>query len=197
MNILWITLLSLGGFLFAYRFYGKFLSEKIFSLEPLRKTPAHEFQDGIDYLPTRKGILFGHHFVSICGLGPILGPAIAVIAIGYFALLKIGGRPAGLALWQLFGTSHQLLAGLGLLTVSLFLYKMGKPTLYTLIPMLFMLVTAITAMVIKIQQFWNQKTFPLLVMGTLVLIMALWLGVEAFVSYRAFAKTRRLEALTG
>jgi carbon starvation protein len=118
---------------------------------------------------------------------------LAVAAIGYFALLKIGGKPAGLALWQLFGTSNQLLAGLGLLTVSLFLFKKGKPTIYTLIPMLFMLVTTITAMVIKIGQFWEQKTIPLLVMGTIVLLMALWLGIEAFISYRSFANQRKKE----
>jgi len=63
----------------AYRFYAGFLSKRLFGLDPSRRTPAHEYEDGIDYVPTRREILFGHHFASIAGTGPIVGPAIAVI----------------------------------------------------------------------------------------------------------------------
>jgi carbon starvation protein len=62
-----------------YRFYARFLGSKIFELDPARKTPAHEMGDGVDYVPCRKSILFGHHYASIAGLAPMLGPAIAVI----------------------------------------------------------------------------------------------------------------------
>jgi len=62
-----------------YRFYARFLGRKIFELDPGRKTPAHEMGDGVDYVPCRKSILFGHHYASIAGLAPMLGPAIAVI----------------------------------------------------------------------------------------------------------------------
>ncbi len=63
----------------AYSTYGRFLARRVFQLDALRSTPAHTRQDGIDFVPTRAPILFGHHFASIAGLGPILGPAIAVI----------------------------------------------------------------------------------------------------------------------
>ena len=79
MNAVVLVVLTFGLYLLAYHTYGKFLAKKIFKLDPEARTPAHELQDNIDYLPTRKEILFGHHFTSIAGLGPIVGPAIAII----------------------------------------------------------------------------------------------------------------------
>ena len=66
-------------FVLAYRFYGRFLATQIFRLDPGRATPSHTRQDNVDFCPTRPSVLFGHHFASICGLGPIVGPAIAAI----------------------------------------------------------------------------------------------------------------------
>lgn len=79
MNSLVLVLISFAALFLAYRFYARFLSRKLFKLDPTRKTPAHELEDGTDYVPTRRSILFGHHFASIAGTGPIVGPAIAVI----------------------------------------------------------------------------------------------------------------------
>ncbi len=83
MNGALIGCLGLGAFLLAYRFYGTYLSDKIFRLiEKDRKavpTPAHEFRDDVDFVPTRKGVLIGHHFSSIAGAAPIVGPAVAAI----------------------------------------------------------------------------------------------------------------------
>ncbi len=73
-----IGLVSLGMLVLAYFTYGRFIARRIFCLDPNRPTPSHTLTDGIDYVPTRPPILFGHHFASIAGLGPILGPAIAV-----------------------------------------------------------------------------------------------------------------------
>jgi len=75
-------LLAVGAavaYLVAYHTYGKFLARKIFDLDPERRTPAVEIDDGTDYVPTKKGILFGHHYTSIAGTGPIVGPAIGII----------------------------------------------------------------------------------------------------------------------
>jgi carbon starvation protein len=69
----------LGLYILGYRFYSRFLGERVFRLDPARRTPAHEFRDDVDYLPTRPVVLFGHHFASITGLAPMLGPAVAVI----------------------------------------------------------------------------------------------------------------------
>lgn len=62
-----------------YRFYSGHLARKVFELREGAVTPAHRYKDGIDFLPTPPSILFGHHYASIAGLGPILGPAVAVI----------------------------------------------------------------------------------------------------------------------
>ena len=78
-NAMLIVLASLAALLVAYFTYGRFLARRVFHLDPNRPTPARTMPDGIDYVPTRLPILFGHHFASIAGLGPILGPALAVI----------------------------------------------------------------------------------------------------------------------
>ncbi|PXA05313.1 carbon starvation protein A [Coraliomargarita sinensis] len=79
-----ITLLALSAILLAlaYRFYGVFL-EKRCGIDPDRETPACEINDGVDYVPTRASVLFGHHFSSIAGAGPIVGPVIAAAAFGW------------------------------------------------------------------------------------------------------------------
>ena len=79
MNSLILVILSLAGYLLAYRLYGRFLGKKLFRLSSDRLMPAHEYKDGIDYVPTKPHIIFGHHFTTIAGLGPIVGPAIGII----------------------------------------------------------------------------------------------------------------------
>ena len=79
MDTLLLMLICGGGFIVAYHTYGRFLARKIFKLNPESRVPSHEFNDGIDYVPTSKGIIFGHHFTSIAGTGPIVGPAIGII----------------------------------------------------------------------------------------------------------------------
>ena len=76
------AVVAVGSFValgLAYVIYGRFLARRIFQLDDSRPTPAHTSEDGVDYVPTKTPVLFGHHFASIAGLGPILGPAIAVI----------------------------------------------------------------------------------------------------------------------
>lgn len=79
MNALLLAIITYLGFIIAYKTYGRFLGKKIFELSNNNVTPAHQLEDGVDYVPTKKGILFGHHFTSIAGTGPIVGPAIGVI----------------------------------------------------------------------------------------------------------------------
>ncbi|MFQ5849906.1 MAG: carbon starvation protein A [Candidatus Binatia bacterium] len=74
-----LVIVGLGLFYWAYRSYSKFLAEKIYRLDPNFKTPAHELEDGVEYIPTNKHILMGHHYVSVAGAAPIVGPAIAMI----------------------------------------------------------------------------------------------------------------------
>ena len=65
-------------FFLGYRYYSSYLAERIYGLDPTFVTPAHEFKDGIDFVPTNKHVVFGHHFTSVAGAAPIVGPAIAV-----------------------------------------------------------------------------------------------------------------------
>ena len=69
-----LTLLFLG-----YRFYSRFIAEQIYRLDPEFQTPAHTMRDDVDYVPTPRFILWGHHFTAVAGVAPIIGPAIAVI----------------------------------------------------------------------------------------------------------------------
>ncbi|MBW1762698.1 MAG: carbon starvation protein A [Deltaproteobacteria bacterium] len=69
--------LVLGAFVIAYRFYARFLGERIFQDQEDIVTPAHELQDGVDFVPTQRAVLFGHHFTSIAGAAPIIGPCVA------------------------------------------------------------------------------------------------------------------------
>ncbi len=73
------ALASFAVYALGYRFYSGFLSKRVFALDPNAITPAHAQRDDVDYVPTRPTILFGHHFASIAGLAPMLGPAVAVI----------------------------------------------------------------------------------------------------------------------
>ncbi len=65
-------------FFLGYRYYASYLAAKVYALDPAYVTPAHEFDDGVDFVPTNKHVLFGHHFTSVAGAAPIVGPAIAV-----------------------------------------------------------------------------------------------------------------------
>ncbi|MBN1250768.1 MAG: carbon starvation protein A [Bacteroidales bacterium] len=79
MDVLLLLTATIFGYILMYRLYGRYIAKRIFNLSDDAKVPSKELEDGIDYVPTRKEIIFGHHFTSIAGTGPIVGPAIAVI----------------------------------------------------------------------------------------------------------------------
>ena len=79
MAALLIMILAFAGYIIMYKLYGQYIGRRIFALSSAAKTPAQEYEDGIDYVPTKKEVIFGHHFTSIAGTGPIVGPAIAII----------------------------------------------------------------------------------------------------------------------
>jgi carbon starvation protein len=83
MNSLWLVITALAAFLVAYRFYGAFLAAKVAVLNDNNPTPAHRLRDGVDYHPTKRLVLFGHHFAAIAGPGPLIGPVLAS-QWGYF-----------------------------------------------------------------------------------------------------------------
>lgn len=77
INALWIIVAGLCSFAVAYRFYSKWLMTKVLVLDDQRATPAHTKQDGKDFVPTNKWVVFGHHFAAIAGPGPLVGPVLA------------------------------------------------------------------------------------------------------------------------
>ncbi|RLC51767.1 MAG: carbon starvation protein A [Candidatus Cloacimonadota bacterium] len=79
MDSLLLCIITFGGYIIMYRLYGKYLAKRIFNINPANAVPSKEFEDGVDYVPTKKHIIFGHHYTSIAGTGPIVGPAIAII----------------------------------------------------------------------------------------------------------------------
>ncbi len=109
---------------------------------------------------------------------------VAVVGITYFSLMTVDGMPIGLTLWELFGTTNQILAALGLLTVSLFLYRLGKPIVYTLIPMIGMMIMTVTAMVVKLRTNLAARNWSLLIVGTVIMLLAVWLVVETVLAFR-------------
>ena len=74
MDALVIMVGAFAGYIIMYHLYGKFIGSKIFNLSGANTTPAVEFEDGTDYVPTRKEVIFGHHFTSIAGTGPSTSP---------------------------------------------------------------------------------------------------------------------------
>ena len=117
------------------------------------------------------------------GLGVLrnryLSSGLAIATIGFFAFFKVDGQAAGLALWQLFGTTNQVIGALTLLTVSLYLAQRGRNYWFTACPMAFMMITTLVAMAIKMRDFWNLKSYLLLSVGGMVLGLSLWLALES------------------
>ncbi|GHC36455.1 carbon starvation CstA family protein [Aidingimonas halophila] len=93
MSAIVLLVIGLGAMALGYFVYSKFIAEKIFRLDPDFRTPSYEYEDGVDYVPTNRYVLWGHHFTSVAGAAPIVGPAIAVIW---------GWLPA--FLWVILGT---------------------------------------------------------------------------------------------
>jgi carbon starvation protein len=93
MNPLLIAILAGFGFIIAYHTYGRWLGSRVFNLAASRVCPSKRLEDGVDYVPSRRSVVFGHHFTSIAGTGPIVGPAIGVLW---------GWLPA--LLWVVFGS---------------------------------------------------------------------------------------------
>ena len=82
INAIWLVLAAACVYSIAYRFYSLFIATKVFELNPRRLTPAHRLKDGLDYVPTDKYVLYGHHFAAIAGAGPLVGPILAA-QMGY------------------------------------------------------------------------------------------------------------------
>ena len=120
---------------------------------------------------------------------------IAVVAIWAFAFIQVDGEFAGLILWQLFGTTNQLLAGLALLAVTLYLLRRGKPLVYTAAPMGFMLLSTMTVMSSNLVDFWSAGQWLLLAPAATIFTLAVWLVAEAVLAVVRFRRNPVLDGL--
>src|ERR1700687_1195047 len=82
VNAAWLVIAAVGIYFIAYRFYALFIAKKVLRADPKRQTPAYQHNDGLDYVPTNRYVLFGHHFAAIAGAGPLVGPVLAA-QMGY------------------------------------------------------------------------------------------------------------------
>ena len=120
---------------------------------------------------------------------------IAVVAIWAFAFIQVDGEFAGLILWQLFGTTNQLLAGLALLAVTLYLLRRGKPLVYTAAPMVFMLLSTLAVMSTNLADFWSAGQWLLLAPAATIFTLAVWLVAEAVLAVARFRHNPVLDGL--
>ncbi|MGJ5829083.1 carbon starvation CstA family protein [Streptomyces ossamyceticus] len=82
ISAVWLVVAALGSYAIAYRFYSRFIARRVLQVDDTRATPAERLEDGVDYHPTDKRVLFGHHFAAIAGAGPLVGPVLAA-QMGY------------------------------------------------------------------------------------------------------------------
>ncbi len=94
VNAAWLLVAALCTYAVSYRFYSRFIASKVFALDPARPTPAVRLNDGRDFTPTNRWIVFGHHFAAIAGPGPLVGPTLAA---------QFGFLPG--ALWIIVGVA--------------------------------------------------------------------------------------------
>ncbi|MFF4584808.1 carbon starvation CstA family protein [Streptomyces sp. NPDC001388] len=82
ISAVWLVVAALGSYAIAYRFYSRFIARRVLEVDDTRATPAERLEDGVDYHPTDRRVLFGHHFAAIAGAGPLVGPVLAA-QMGY------------------------------------------------------------------------------------------------------------------
>ena len=116
--------------------------------------------------------------------GRYVASMIAVSLIGFFAFYQIDGQPAGLALWSLFGSTNQVLGALTLLTISIYLRQRGRNYWYTAVPMAFMMVMTVTAMLLDLRKYATGGQMLLTFVALSIFLLSLWLVVEAVLRFR-------------
>src|SRR5690349_12983235 len=82
VNAIWVVVAAVAVYLIAYRYYALYIASRVMRLDPGRPTPAVRHHDGLDYVPTNRYVLYGHHFAAIAGAGPLVGPVLAA-QMGY------------------------------------------------------------------------------------------------------------------
>jgi len=214
MNSVVIALVALGSFYMAYKVYGRFLARKVFDVDAGRPTPAHVLRDDVDYVPTDRKVLWGHHFTSIAGAAPIVGPAIGVIwgwlpallwvvlgtifmgAVHDFGALVVSVRHGGRSVGELTGGLISKRARVLFLLIILFLLWLVIAVFAYIIALLFRMYPA------TVIPIWSQMLLAVLVglgiyrlnwgitvpavAALLIMYALIWLGAQYPVSLTTF-----------
>ena len=120
---------------------------------------------------------------------------LAVAAMGFFAFFEVNGKPAGLFLWTLFGTTNQIMAAMTLLTVTIYLYRKKKPILYTLLPMILVLGATISGMVMGVFKAISHEQWAVASVGSVIFLLAVWVLIEGLLAVRGVHRERKGEEL--
>src|SRR6201982_625512 len=139
VNAAWLVVAAVCAYFIAYRFYGLFVANRVLGVDAARPTPSQRHNDGLDYVPTNRYVLFGHHFAAIAGAGPLVGPVLAA-QMGYlpgtiwilaggvlagavqdFVILRLSTRRDGRSLGDIIrmemGPAAGLTASIGILLI--------------------------------------------------------------------------------
>ena len=205
MFTLLVALGSFVGFIIAYHTYGRWLANKIFCVDSQAKVPSQQLRDDVDFVPTRKEVIFGHHFTSIAGTGPIVGPAIAVFwgwlpallwvvlgsifigAVHDFGALVVSLRNRGQTVGEIAGRMISprakilfLLVLFFALTVVLAVFGLVIASIFSLYPESVLSVWLAMPLAVAVG-FWMHRGGGLLwpsAMALTLLYLAIWIGVE-------------------
>lgn len=205
MFTLLVAVGSFVGFIVAYHTYGRWLAKKIFVIDPDAIVPSRQLQDDVDFVPTRKEVIFGHHFTSIAGTGPIVGPAIAVFwgwlpallwvmlgsifigAVHDFGALVVSLRNRGQTVGEIAGRMISprakvlfLLVLLFALTVVLAIFGLVIASIFSLYPESVLSVWLAMPLAVAVG-LWIHRGGGLLWPSLIALVLlyaALWVGVE-------------------
>ncbi len=131
------------------------------------------------------GTSFGRGAIAALLGNRFVATTAACASIAFFAFYKIDGQSAGLTLWTLFGITNQLLAGLTLLVVTLYLKQRGRNPWFTGLPMVFMVISTFSAMYIKLTEFIDKQQYLLLVVESGLIGIGLWIIIEAVLAFRS------------
>ena len=207
MFTMFVALGSFVGFIVAYHTYGRWLAQKIFAVDSSAEVPSKQLRDDVDFVPTRKEVIFGHHFTSIAGTGPIVGPAIAVFwgwlpallwvvfgsifigAVHDFGALMVSLRNRGQTVGEIAGRMIAprarvlfLLVLFFALTVVLAIFGLVIASIFSLYPESVLSVWLAMPLAVALGV-WMHRGGSLLapsLMALVLLYIAIWLGVEYF-----------------
>lgn len=179
MSTLAIAIAAFALYLVAYHTYGKWLGQKLFRLDPNAQVPSVELEDGIDFVPSDKKVIFGHHFTSIAGTGPIVGPAVAVIWGWVPALIWVLLGSILIGAVHDFGALVVSVRNKGQTVGDIAGRVITKRTRILFLSILFLALTIVLAIfglvIAAVFKMYPQSIFPCLLQIPLAVVIGMWI----------------------